>query len=59
LLHGYAALKRAIVTGGSVDPKTFTKAKHDWITAALGQLGLPSGRRLYQHDPAGTAPATG
>jgi hypothetical protein len=23
---------------------TFTKAKHDWITAALGQFGLPGGR---------------
>jgi GrpB-like predicted nucleotidyltransferase (UPF0157 family) len=59
LLDGYAALKRAIAAGGPVDSMTFTKAKHDWITAALGQLGLPSGRRLYQHDPAGTAPATG
>ena len=58
LLHGYDALKRAIVAGGPVDPMTFTKAKHDWITAALGQLGLASGRRLYQDDPAGTAPAT-
>jgi hypothetical protein len=38
---------------------TFTKAKHDWITAALGQFGLPGGRRLYQDHPAGTAPATG
>jgi GrpB-like predicted nucleotidyltransferase (UPF0157 family) len=59
LLDGYAALKRAIVAGGPVDPMTFTKAKHDWITAALGQLGLPSGRPLYRDDPAGTAPATG
>jgi GrpB-like predicted nucleotidyltransferase (UPF0157 family) len=59
LRHGYAALKRAIVAGGPVDPVTFTKAKHGWIAAALGQLGLPSGRRLYQDDPAGTAPATG
>ena len=59
LRHRCAALKWAIVAGGPVDPMTFTKAKHDWITAALGQLGLPSGRRLYQDDPAGTAPATG
>jgi hypothetical protein len=35
-----------------VDPMTFTRAKHDWITAALGELGLPAGRRLYQDHPA-------
>ena len=49
----YAALKRRIVAGGPVDPVAFTKAKHDWIVAALGQLGLTSGRqrRLYENDP--------
>jgi GrpB-like predicted nucleotidyltransferase (UPF0157 family) len=52
LRRRYAALKRAIVAGGPVDPVAFTKAKHDWIVAALGQLGLASGRqhRLYD-DP--------
>ena len=31
----------------------FTTAKHDWIVAALGQLGLVSQRprRLYDDDP--------
>jgi hypothetical protein len=31
----------------------FSKAKHDWIAAALDQLGLTNGRqrRLYQDDP--------
>jgi GrpB-like predicted nucleotidyltransferase (UPF0157 family) len=49
----YAALKRAIVESGPVDPVTFTKAKHDWIVTALAQLGLASHqpRRLYQDDP--------
>ena len=53
LCHRYTALKRAIVAGGPVDPVIFTKAKHDWIVAALTQLGLASHppRRLYQHDP--------
>jgi GrpB-like predicted nucleotidyltransferase (UPF0157 family) len=48
----YAALKRAIVQGGPVDPVAFTKAKHDWILTALTQLGLASHqpRRLYQED---------
>ena len=48
----YAALKRAIVQGGPVDPVTFTKAKHDWIATALTQLGLATHqpRRLYQDD---------
>jgi GrpB-like predicted nucleotidyltransferase (UPF0157 family) len=59
LRRSYAALKWAIVAGGPVDPMAFTKAKHDWITAALGQFGLPAGRRLYQDHPAGTASATG
>jgi GrpB-like predicted nucleotidyltransferase (UPF0157 family) len=49
----YAALKRAIVAGGPVDPVDFSKAKHDWIAAALDQLGLTNGRhrRLYKDDP--------
>jgi GrpB-like predicted nucleotidyltransferase (UPF0157 family) len=53
LRRQYAALKRAIVDGGPVDPVAFTKAKHDWIVAALGQLGLGSHQhnRLYQDDP--------
>ena len=53
LRRRYAALKRAIVAGGPADPVAFTKAKHDWIVAALGQLGLASGRprRLYDDDP--------
>jgi GrpB-like predicted nucleotidyltransferase (UPF0157 family) len=53
LRRRYAALKRAIVAGGPVDPIAFTKAKHDWIVAALGQLGLgnPRQRRLYDDDP--------
>jgi GrpB-like predicted nucleotidyltransferase (UPF0157 family) len=53
LRRRYAALKRAIVAGGPVDPVAFTKAKHDWIVAALGQLGLgnPRQRRLYNDDP--------
>jgi GrpB-like predicted nucleotidyltransferase (UPF0157 family) len=50
LRRRYAALKRAIVAGGPVDPVTFTKAKHDWIVTALARLGLASHhpRRLYQ-----------
>jgi dephospho-CoA kinase len=53
LRRRYAALKWAIVAGGPVDPVTFTKAKHDWIVAALTQLGLATHppRRLYQDDP--------
>jgi GrpB-like predicted nucleotidyltransferase (UPF0157 family) len=49
----YAALKRAIVAGGPVDPVVFSNAKHDWIAATLGQLGLTNGRqrRLYKDDP--------
>jgi GrpB-like predicted nucleotidyltransferase (UPF0157 family) len=52
LRRRYAALKQAIVEGGPVDPVAFTKAKHDWIVAALGQLGLGSHQhhRLYQDD---------
>jgi GrpB-like predicted nucleotidyltransferase (UPF0157 family) len=53
LRRRYAALKRAIVAGGPVDPVAFTKAKHDWIVAALGQLGLASAQhhRLYDDRP--------
>ena len=49
----YAALKRAIVDGGPMDPVAFTKAKHNWITATLSQLGLASHpqHRLYDDDP--------
>ena len=54
LRRQYAALKRAIVAGGPVDPVAFTRAKHDWIVAALGQLGLASNQhhRLYDDRPA-------
>jgi GrpB-like predicted nucleotidyltransferase (UPF0157 family) len=53
LRRRYAALKRAIVQAGPVDPVTFTKAKHDWIATTLAQLGLAGHqpRRLYQDDP--------
>jgi GrpB-like predicted nucleotidyltransferase (UPF0157 family) len=53
LRRRYAALKRAIVEGGPVDPVVFSDAKHDWIVATLGQLGLASGRqrRLYENVP--------
>jgi GrpB-like predicted nucleotidyltransferase (UPF0157 family) len=53
LRRRYAGLKRAIVAGGPVDPVAFTKAKHDWIVAAFGQLGLgdPRPRRLYDDAP--------
>jgi dephospho-CoA kinase len=49
LRRRYGALKQAIVAGGPVDPMVFSNAKHDWIVAALGQLGLVSPRpqRLY------------
>jgi GrpB-like predicted nucleotidyltransferase (UPF0157 family) len=52
LRRRYAALKRAIVAEGPVDPVAFTKAKHDWIVATLSQLGLVSQRprRLYEDD---------
>ena len=52
LRRRYAALKRAIVAGGSADPVAFTKAKHDWIAATLTHLGLADHppRRLYQDD---------
>jgi len=52
LRRQYAALKQTIVAGGPIDPVAFTKAKHDWIVAALGQLGLGSQHhRLYEDDP--------
>jgi GrpB-like predicted nucleotidyltransferase (UPF0157 family) len=53
LRRRYAALKRAIVAGGPVDPVVFSNAKHNWIAAALAQLGLTNGRqrRLYKDDP--------
>ena len=53
LRHQYAALKRAIVNGGPIDPVAFTKAKHDRIVATLGQLGLGSHQqyRLYDDGP--------
>ena len=53
LRRRYAALKRAIVAGGPVDPVMFSKAKHDWIAATLDQLGLTNGRqrRLYEDAP--------
>jgi GrpB-like predicted nucleotidyltransferase (UPF0157 family) len=52
LRRRYAALKRAIVRCGPVDPVAFTRAKHDWIVTALARLGLASHqpRRLYQED---------
>jgi GrpB-like predicted nucleotidyltransferase (UPF0157 family) len=52
LRRRYAALKRAIVSGGRADPVDFTKAKHDWIAATLAHLGLADEqpRRLYQDD---------
>jgi GrpB-like predicted nucleotidyltransferase (UPF0157 family) len=54
LCRKYAALKRAIVAGGPVDPVAFTRATHDWIVAALGRLGLAGGQpqRLYDDRPA-------
>jgi GrpB-like predicted nucleotidyltransferase (UPF0157 family) len=53
LRRRYMALKRAIVAGGPVDPVVFSNAKHDWIAATLGQLGLTNGRRrrLHKDDP--------
>jgi GrpB-like predicted nucleotidyltransferase (UPF0157 family) len=54
LRRQYAALKRAIVADGPMDPVAFTRAKHDWIVAALGQLGLAGNQhhRLYDDRPA-------
>jgi GrpB-like predicted nucleotidyltransferase (UPF0157 family) len=52
LRRRYAALKRAIVAGGPVDPAVFSQAKHDWIAATLAQLGLVTQpqRRLYDRS---------
>ena len=53
LRRRYAALKRAIVAAGPVDPVVFSNAKHDWVVAILGQLGLASDQhhRLYDGHP--------
>jgi class 3 adenylate cyclase len=59
LRYRYAALKRAIVAGGPVDPVTFTMAKHDWIDAALRRLGLPGGRRLTKRSSRSVRSANG
>ena len=40
LREEYAALKRAIVVGGTVDSIAFTKAKHGYIVGVLERLGL-------------------
>jgi GrpB-like predicted nucleotidyltransferase (UPF0157 family) len=40
LRQEYARLKRSIVASGTVDSVAFSKAKHDWIVAALERLGL-------------------
>jgi GrpB-like predicted nucleotidyltransferase (UPF0157 family) len=66
LRRSYAALKWAIVAGGPVDPMAFTKAKHDWITAAPGPvrsagrappLPRPPGRDSLSHWPLTAAAA--
>jgi GrpB-like predicted nucleotidyltransferase (UPF0157 family) len=41
LREEYAAHKRAIVAGGTVDSIAFTRAKHHYIVAVLRRLGLP------------------
>jgi GrpB-like predicted nucleotidyltransferase (UPF0157 family) len=53
LRRRYAALKRAIVAAGPVDPMVFSNAKHDWIVGTLGQLGLAGAQRprLYGDHP--------
>jgi GrpB-like predicted nucleotidyltransferase (UPF0157 family) len=53
LRRRYAALKRAIVAAGPVDPMVFSNAKHDWIVATLGQLRLAGAQRprLYGDHP--------
>ena len=57
LRRQYAALKQTIVAGGPIDPVAFTKAKHAWIVATLGQLGLGSQHyRLYEDDPRQATP---
>jgi GrpB-like predicted nucleotidyltransferase (UPF0157 family) len=57
LRRQYAALKRAIVAGGPVDPVAFTRAKHDWIVAALGQLGLASDQHHRLYDDRAALPS--
>jgi hypothetical protein len=49
-----ACNKRAILTGGPVDPVVSTRTKHDWIVAALGQLGLATTQQygLYENNRA-------
>ena len=57
LRRQYAALKQTIVAGGPIDPVAFTRAKHAWIVATLGQLGLGSQpHRLYEDDPCRATP---
>lgn len=56
LRHRYAALKRAIVEDGPVDPVSFTKAKHDWIAAALRRLGLSAGTASMRMTQPGQVP---
>jgi GrpB-like predicted nucleotidyltransferase (UPF0157 family) len=61
LRRRYAALKQAIVRDGPVDPVAFTRAKHDWIVAVLGELGLVTQQqfRLYENEPSpGQAPGS-
>jgi hypothetical protein len=40
------------VEQGPVDPVTFSSAKHAWIVATLGQLGLANPRRRRLYDDA-------
>jgi dephospho-CoA kinase len=58
LRRRYAALKRAIVAAGPVDPVAFTKAKHDWIVATLGQLGLANDHHPRLYDDRRARPST-
>ncbi len=57
LRRRYAALKRTIVAHGPVDPLA-TRAKQDWIDAALAQLGLARNQhyRLYDDHPSLQSP---
>jgi len=56
LRRRYAALKRAIVAAGPVDPMVFSNAKHDWIAATLGQLGLAGAQRPRLYGDRATLP---
>jgi GrpB-like predicted nucleotidyltransferase (UPF0157 family) len=56
LRRRYAALKRAIVADGPVEPVAFTRAKHDWIVAALGQLGLAGDQHHRLYEDSSTLP---